>query len=141
MDDPNDPSTKNSIKTDVLYNVPNNVLIDPPYSTFSYPKVEKVGDTIPDPKTVYVTLTAYHESLSDSQTVEVTIRYLDTMYDLSPAGVTYYILIVHMVILIMKLIKKHTRLRIQILVIRQLILLVHLVALIGLQMDMLMVRV
>ena len=85
-----DNGTKNSIQTDILTNVPNNVLADPPYSTFNYPKVikEQGAQTDPDPITVYVTLTAYHGALSDSQTVQVSVAYLNTIYDLEPAGKT-----------------------------------------------------
>ena len=81
-----DNGTKNSIQTDVLTDVPNNVLIDPPYSTFNYPKVIKTGENDPDPITVYVTLTAYHGQLSDSQTVQVSVGYLHSNYILDAAG-------------------------------------------------------
>ena len=81
-----DNGTKNSIQTDVLTDVTNNVLADPPYSTFNYPKVVKTGEEDPDPITVYVTLTAYHGELSDSQTVQVTVGYLNTSYNLDAEG-------------------------------------------------------
>ena len=65
-------------------NVDNNTLASPPYRTFDYPRVEKANpsDPTPDPITVYVKLTATHNGLSDSQTVSIEVRYLDTSYDL-----------------------------------------------------------
>jgi hypothetical protein len=78
---------KNTISIATLNDVPNNVLADPPYHTFDYPKVERTDpNTIPDPITVYVKLTATHNGLSDSKTVAVQVRYLDTKYDLELAG-------------------------------------------------------
>ena len=83
-----DNGTKNSIQTDILTDVPNNRLVDPPYSTFNYPRLTKANPSDPDPSpiTVYVTLTAYHGSLSDSQTVQVSVGYLNTSYTLTPEG-------------------------------------------------------
>ncbi|MBQ4035592.1 MAG: hypothetical protein II623_09045, partial [Paludibacteraceae bacterium] len=71
-----DNDVKNSIQTDVLTDVPNNRLMDPPYTTFNYPRLTKanVSDPDPDPITVYVTFTAYHGELSDSQTVQVSVN-------------------------------------------------------------------
>lgn len=75
---------KNSIQTDILTNVKNNRLIDPPYKTFNYPSLSKVNpsDPDPDPLTVYIKFTATHNELSDSQTVSVQVNYLDTKYNL-----------------------------------------------------------
>ena len=72
--------------TTLLTNVDNNTLASPPYRTFDYPRVEKANpsDPTPDPITVYVKLTATHNGLSDSQTVSIEVRYLDTSYDLQP---------------------------------------------------------
>ena len=83
-----DNGTKNSIQTDVLTNVRNNMLADPPYATFNYPKVTKANenDPDPDPITVYVQFTAYHGELSDTQTVQVTVSYLHSNYVLTAAG-------------------------------------------------------
>ena len=83
-----DNGTKNSIQTDVLTNVRNNMLADPPYATFNYPKVTKANenDPDPDPITVYVQFTAYHGELSETQTVQVTVSYLHSNYVLTAAG-------------------------------------------------------
>lgn len=81
-----DNGNKNVIQTNVLTDVTNNTLADPPYSTFNYPKVVKTGDQEPDPIAVYVKLTAYQGELSDSQTVQVSVAYLNTTYSLEPAG-------------------------------------------------------
>ena len=83
-----DNDVKNSIQTDVLTDVPNNRLMDPPYTTFNYPRLTKanVSDPDPDPITVYVTFTAYHGELSDSQTVQVSVNYLKTNYRLEAEG-------------------------------------------------------
>ena len=81
-----DNGNKNVIQTNVLTNVTNNTLADPPYSTFNYPKVVKTGEQEPDPITVYVKLTAYQGELSDSETVQVSVAYLNTTYSLEPAG-------------------------------------------------------
>ena len=40
------------------------------------------SDPDPDPITVYVKLTATHGELSDSQTLAIEVRYLNTTYDL-----------------------------------------------------------
>lgn len=81
-----DNGNKNVIQTNVLTNVTNNKLADPPYSTFNYPKVVKTGEQEPDPITVYVKFTAYNGELSDSQTIQVSVAYLNTTYSLEPAG-------------------------------------------------------
>lgn len=76
------------LSTTTLTDVTNNRLADPPYRTFDYPRLEKASptDSDPAPITVYVRLTATHNGLSDSQTVAVEIRYLETNYTLSPEG-------------------------------------------------------
>lgn len=76
------------LSTTTLTNVTNNRLADPPYRTFDYPRLEKASpnDPDPDPITVYVRLTATHNGLSDSQTIPVEIRYLETNYVLAPEG-------------------------------------------------------
>lgn len=76
------------LSTTTLTDVTNNRLADPPYRTFDYPRLEKASpsDPDPDPITVYVRLTATHNGISDSQTVAVEIRYLETKYTLSPEG-------------------------------------------------------
>ena len=90
-----DNNVKNTISTVTLTNVTNNVLADPPYRTFDYPKVVKTDpNTDPDPITVYVKLTASHTMdiegtptvLTDSRTVSITVNYLNTTYILEPEG-------------------------------------------------------
>ena len=79
--------------TTILTNITNNTLASPPYRTFDYPSLRKANasDPDPDPITVYVKLTAFHTvtvneedvELSDSQTIAIQVRYLNTNYNLS----------------------------------------------------------
>jgi hypothetical protein len=77
---------KRVISTTTLTNVGKG-LADPPYHTFDYPKVIKTDPNVePDPINVYVKLTATHNGASDSKTVTVQVRYLDTKYNLEIEG-------------------------------------------------------